>query len=70
MLAFELDYPFFCANPTCELHVRFGAPGVRGRGNWAQMPDGRLLGRSLHGDEFLCDACGRQRSAGSREHAA
>ncbi len=70
MRAFELDYPFFCANPTCELHVRFGAPEVHGRGNWAEMPDGRLIGRSLHGDVFLCDGCGRQFPADARNRAA
>jgi hypothetical protein len=70
MVAFELDYPFFCANSACELHVQFGSPGVRGRGNWAEMPDGRVVGRSLHGDGFLCDLCMRRQGADAREQAA
>lgn len=55
---FELDFPF-CANPLCELHVSAGDPGVRGFGNWAQLPDGRIIGRSFHRGGFLCDTCYR-----------
>jgi len=58
MYAFECDFPF-CGNPRCELHVRPGDPGVLGIGNWAQLPDGRLIGRGWYGGEFLCDVCGR-----------
>lgn len=59
---FELDFPF-CANPQCELHVRAGDPGVRGFGNWAQLSDGRIIGRNFHRDGFLCDTCYRSVAA-------
>ena len=36
----------FCSNPDCELYVSAGDPGVVGFGNWAQLPDGRIVGRS------------------------
>jgi len=51
-------YPF-CANPDCELHVRAGAEGVMGWGNWAELPDGRIVGRALYVGLFLCDRCRR-----------
>jgi hypothetical protein len=59
MKAFEHEYPF-CSNPHCELHVRAGDRGVEGCGNWAQMPDGRLIGRGTYEGIFLCDPCGRK----------
>jgi hypothetical protein len=62
MHVFELDLPF-CANPECELHVRAGDPSVRGFGNWAQLADGRIIGRSGYGGVFLCDACMRAEAA-------
>jgi hypothetical protein len=55
---FEHDYPF-CSDPRCELHVRAGDLGVRGSGHWAQLPDGRLVGRGLYDGVFLCDPCGQ-----------
>ena len=62
MHLFELDFPF-CANPRCELHVRAGNPGVHGFGNWAQLSDGRIVGRSFYRDGFLCDTCFRKLDA-------
>jgi len=62
MKAFEHEYPF-CSNPHCELHVRAGDPGVQGVGNWAELPDGRLIGRGMYGGVFLCDPCGRTTGA-------
>jgi hypothetical protein len=59
MRGFETDSPF-CANPDCELHVWANTPGVMGRGNWARMRDGRIIGRSTYGGVFLCDACLRE----------
>ncbi len=53
---FELDLPF-CANPDCALHVRAGDPGVQGSGSWAQLADGRIIGRSSYCGVFLCDTC-------------
>lgn len=50
---------YFCANPACELHVREGDPGVRGRGNWAVLAGGRHASRARYGNWSLCDACGR-----------
>jgi hypothetical protein len=37
-----------------------GDPGVMGLGNWAQLPDGRMVGRSLHSGVYLCDLCGHE----------
>ncbi len=59
MIGLAKDYPF-CSNPDCELFVRVGDPGVRGSGNWAQMPDGRIVGRSTYSGVSLCDVCGRE----------
>jgi hypothetical protein len=47
----------FCANPSCALHVRPGDPNVRGRGNWADMGDGIIIGRQRIADVTLCDRC-------------
>jgi hypothetical protein len=59
MIGFEKHYPF-CANPDCQLYVRAGDPGVMGSGNWAQLPDGRITGRSIYSGVYLCDLCGRE----------
>ena len=58
MAAFEHDFPF-CGNAHCELHVCAGDARVEGFGNWAEMPDGRIVGRGLYDGIFLCDGCGR-----------
>jgi len=50
----------FCSNPDCELHVHAGSPGVVGWGNWAEMPDGRIIGRGLYCHLFWCDSCRRE----------
>ncbi len=47
----------FCANPGCELHVRPGDPNVQGSGNWAQFPDGTIIGRRRVESTMLCDRC-------------
>jgi hypothetical protein len=47
----------FCANPSCALHVRPGDANVRGRGNWADMGDGIIIGRQKMADVMLCDRC-------------
>ena len=47
MNGLEKDFPF-CSNPDCQLFVRAGDPGVMGSGNWAQLPDGQIVGRSLY----------------------
>jgi hypothetical protein len=59
MNGFEKDFPF-CSNPDCQLFVRAGDPGVIGTGNWAQLPDGQIVGRSLYNGVYLCDPCGHQ----------
>jgi hypothetical protein len=59
MFGFEKDHPF-CSNPDCLLYVRVGDSGVVGFGNWAQLPDGRIVGRSIYNGIYLCDACGRE----------
>jgi len=55
----ESGHPF-CSNPDCELHVRVGAPGVEGIGNWAVLENGHIFGRGLYGSSFLCDRCGHR----------
>ena len=57
---FALGGEYFCANPACVLHVRESDDSVRGHGNWASLPDGRIASRSRCGDLMLCDACARQ----------
>lgn len=57
MHAFESNYPF-CSNLRCKLHIRAGDTGVHGFGNWARMPDGRMISRGLYNGIFLCDPCG------------
>ena len=59
MNGLEKEFPF-CSNPDCELYVRAGDPDVTGSGNWAQLPDGRLMGRSIYSGVYLCDRCGRE----------
>ena len=58
MNARAMGYPF-CCNPDCILHVHAGAPGVIGWGNWAELADGHIVGRSLYYGVFLCDRCRR-----------
>ena len=59
MNGLEKEFPF-CSNPDCELYVRAGDPGVMGSGNWAELPDGRIVGRSIYSGVYLCDPCGRE----------
>jgi hypothetical protein len=59
MNGLEKEFPF-CSNPYCDLYVRVGDPGVIGGGNWAQLPDGRIIGRSIYNGVYLCDPCGRE----------
>jgi hypothetical protein len=59
MTGLEKEFPF-CSNPDCVLYVRAGDRGVRGSGNWAQLPDGRIVGRSIYSGVYLCDPCGRE----------
>ena len=59
MNGLEKEFPF-CSNPDCELYVRAGDPGVVGAGNWAQLPDRRIVGRSIYSGVYLCDDCGRE----------
>jgi hypothetical protein len=47
----------FCANPSCVLHVRPGDANVRGRGNWADVGDGIIIGRQRVADVMVCDRC-------------
>jgi hypothetical protein len=35
----------FCSNPDCLLHVRSDDAGIIGTGNWAELPDGTIIGR-------------------------
>ena len=59
MIGIEKDFPF-CGNPDCVLYVRAGDPGVVGSGNWAQLSDGRIVGRNLRGGVYLCDTCAEE----------
>jgi len=56
MIGLEKEFPF-CSNPGCELYVRAGDPGVVGSGNWAELPDGRIVGRGIYSGVYLCDSC-------------
>ena len=47
MNGLEKEFPF-CSNPDCVLYVRTGDPGVMGSGNWAELPNGRIVGRSIY----------------------
>lgn len=51
----------FCANPSCDLHVRLVDRQVEGGGNWVSLPDGRIFGRGRYATGVLCDACGTRR---------
>ena len=50
----------FCSNPDCLLHVREGDPGVQGSGNWAQLGNGRIVGRGIYIGLYFCDDCRRE----------
>ncbi len=54
----------FCANTGCILHVGPQDPHVRGRGNWAKLTDGTLIGRQRIDGAMLCDTCARRILAG------
>jgi hypothetical protein len=58
---------YFCTNPKClnGLHVRAGDPGVEGDGNWAELPNGVIVGRRIVNDIYLCDGCGRALVSGT-----
>jgi hypothetical protein len=51
----------FCANPSCDLHVRLADLQVEAGGNWVSLPDGRIFGRGHYAAGMLCDACGTRR---------
>lgn len=48
-----------------RLHVRAGDPGVKGAGNWAELPDGLMIGRGIYQGAYFCDPCGMALLAGS-----
>lgn len=56
------DETIFCSNPRCLLHIRCNTAGVVGRGNWAVLPGGLVIGRGIYDGRMLCDACGSGRS--------
>ena len=47
-----------CANSVCILRVRPGDPNVRGRGNWATLEGGLIVGRQRIDGVMFCDGCG------------
>lgn len=51
----------FCANPSCDLHVRLSDLQLASGGNWVSLPDGRMFGRGRYNGRILCDACGTRR---------
>jgi hypothetical protein len=59
MNGLEKEFPF-CSNPDCVLYVRAGDPGVKGSGNWVELSDGRVVGRSIYSGVYLCDFCGSE----------
>jgi hypothetical protein len=36
-----------------------GDAHVMGKGNWAQLSDGRIVGRGIYWGVYLCDPCGQ-----------
>jgi hypothetical protein len=36
-----------------------GDAGVIGTGNWAELPDGTIIGRGIYHGLSLCDPCGQ-----------
>ena len=47
----------FCADSRCVLHVSPGDLNVEGSGNWAETPDGLIIGRQQVEAVLLCDQC-------------
>jgi hypothetical protein len=47
----------FCANVRCILHVTSDSAGVVGWGNWAELPNGLIVGRGLIDGIPMCDLC-------------
>jgi len=54
------DAYFFCANPSCNLHVRASDANVHDSGNWAAFADGIMIGRSRVEGFMLCDRCAKR----------
>jgi hypothetical protein len=54
----------FCANAGCVLHVRAGELNVKGNGNWAETPDGFIIGRQRVQTVMLCDRCATRAARG------
>jgi hypothetical protein len=44
------------ANFTCAQAIH----GVMGSGYWAELPNGRIVGRNIYSGVYLCDLCGRE----------
>lgn len=53
---FEIDH-VFCSQPHCCLHVSRFSPNVKGQGNWATLPNGLVVGRSVQNGRYVCDLC-------------
>ncbi len=52
---------FFCSNPGCVFHVRVGAAGVQGFGDWATLETGVTVSHRWLQGELLCDLCTARR---------
>lgn len=50
---------YFCANPSCTLHIPDGHDGM-GYGNWAELHNGCIVGRTRVNGRTYCDPCARQ----------
>jgi hypothetical protein len=56
----EPDSPSGLRPLPLPVAMRAGDPGVMGSGNWAELPDGRIVGRSIYSGVYLCDVCARE----------
>ena len=63
----DSSHEMFCANPTCRLHVSPADPNVEGRGDWAELEDGTILGRERVEGLFYCDVCADRRRRATGE---
>jgi hypothetical protein len=70
VLSFDSE-TYFCANPSCQLHVRGGDPGVEGWGAWAVV-DGVTYDRHplVPGGPSFCTACRRSAATDLESPAA
>lgn len=50
---------WFCANVACVLHIGDSDPHVVGTGEWAELPGGVIVSRTVIEGRTYCDFCAR-----------